>query len=147
LHCESFTEPDENLWHFRRWRLRLGNDSERTVELTDSRRHGDRWVVKLEGIDSPEAAQALAGAAVRVARAELPPPPAGEFYQADLLGLKVLNSEGQLLGMVAHFVAGPANTVMVVRGAREHWVPVSPQHLLRVDLGAGEVRVDWPADF
>ena len=147
MHCESFTDPDVNLWQYRRWRLRLGNGSERDVDLTESRRHGERWVVKVEGIDNPEAAQVLAGAGVWVARAELPPPAAGEFYQADLLGLRVRNCEGQLLGTVVHFVAGPANTVMVVRGEREHWVPVSPQHLLKVDLGLGEVRVDWPADF
>ena len=147
MHCESFTDPEENLLQYRLWRLRLANGTERDVELTDSRRHGQRWVVSLQGVTSPEAAQLLAGAGVCVARAELPPLASGEFYQADLIGLRVLNREGQLLGRVEHFVDGPSNTVLVVSGARQHWLPVSPQHLLKVDLAAGEMLVDWPADF
>ena len=147
MHCESFTDPEENLLQYRRWRLRLVNGTERDVELTDSRRHGQRWVVRVQEVASPEAAQPLAGAGVWVARAALPPLAGGEFYQADLVGLRVLNREGQVLGRVDHFVDGPTNTVLVVRGEREHWLPVSPQHLLKVDLVAGEVLVDWPADF
>jgi 16S rRNA processing protein RimM len=77
----------------------------------------------------------------------LPPLAAGEFYQADLVGLRVLNREGQVLGTVDHFVEGPANTVLVVQGERQHWLPVSPLHLLKVDLAAGELLVDWPADL
>lgn len=125
----------------------MANGSERDAELADSRRHGQRWVVKLQDIASPEAAQLLAGAGVWVARAALPPLAAGEFYQADLVGLRVRNREGKVLGTVDHFVEGPANTVLVVQGERQHWLPVSPQHLLKVDLAAGELLVDWPADF
>jgi ribosomal 30S subunit maturation factor RimM len=32
---------------------------------------------------------------------------------------------------------------MVVRGARELWVPAVPRHLKRVDLKARQVIVDW----
>jgi ribosomal 30S subunit maturation factor RimM len=31
-------------------------------------------------------------------------------------------------------------------GGREHWVPAAPRHLLRVDLAAGVIEVDWPAE-
>ncbi len=130
-----------------RWRLRLRNGTERDAELTDSRRHGERWVVKLQGYDAPETAQVLAGALVQVDRAELPPLPVGEYYQADLLGMQVRNREGHLLGKVDHFIAAPTNAVMAIIGEREYWVPLAKQHLLKVDLAAGEVLVDWPADF
>lgn len=147
LHCDSFTDPPENLLGYRHWRLTLPNGTVRNVELTDGRAHGERWVVQIEGIDSPESAQTLTGAGICVARSELPPTAPGEFYQADLLGLRVSNAEGQELGRVDHFLEGPANTVMVVTGQRQHWVPVSRQHLLKVDLAGGEVLVDWPADL
>jgi 16S rRNA processing protein RimM len=117
------------------------------MQLESSRAQGDRWIVKLKGVATPEDARPYAGAGIWVARAALPPAPPGEFYQADLVGLKVLNQEGAVLGVVEHFVSAPANTVMVVRGEREHWLPVTRQHLLKVDLAAGEIRVDWPADF
>jgi hypothetical protein len=33
-----------------------------------------------------------------------------------------------------------------VQGAREHWVLAIPKHLRKVDLAAGLVLVDWPAE-
>jgi len=36
---------------------------------------------------------------------------------------------------------------MVVRGEREHWLPVTPVHLRSVDLDAGLILVDWPAEL
>ena len=73
----------------------------------------------------------MQGALIEVARSELPPLKAREFYQADLVGLAVANLEGVELGVVRHFVETPGGTVMVVQQAngREHWVPATPQHL------------------
>jgi ribosomal 30S subunit maturation factor RimM len=50
---------------------------------------------------------------------------------------------------VSHFVEAPAGVVMVTRdeGGQEHWVPAAPPHLQRVDLAAGEIVVDWPAEL
>ena len=31
-----------------------------------------------------------------------------------------------------HFVDAPANAIMVVKGLREHWVPLTPRHLRKV---------------
>ena len=59
----------------------------------------------------------------------------------------VRNRAGVEMGVVSHYVEAPAAPVMVVRGAREHWVPAVPSHLLRVDLERGEIEVDWPEDL
>jgi len=55
--------------------------------------------------------------------------------------------EGALLGLVDHFVDTPGNAVMVIKGVREHWVPVTAQHLRNVDRVARAIVVDWPEDF
>ena len=70
-----------------------------------------------------------------------------EFYQVDLIGLRVSNTDGAALGEVSHFVETPGGDVMVVRGeaGQEHWVPATKAHLANVDLTAGTVVVDWPA--
>ena len=54
---------------------------------------------------------------------------------------------GVLLGVVDHFVDTPGNAVMVIKGEREHWVPVTAQHLKEVREGSRTLIVDWPADF
>jgi ribosomal 30S subunit maturation factor RimM len=46
-----------------------------------------------------------------------------------------------------HFLDAPAAPVMVVRGEREHWIPAAPPHLVRVNLGQGEIVVDWPDEI
>jgi ribosomal 30S subunit maturation factor RimM len=41
----------------------------------------------------------------------------------------------------------PANPVMVVDGERERWLPLTDQHLRRIDPVAKTIWVDWPEDF
>jgi ribosomal 30S subunit maturation factor RimM len=48
---------------------------------------------------------------------------------------------------VDYFADLPAGPVMVVKGGKEHWVPTSPQHLLKIDATAKRLTVDWPAEL
>jgi 16S rRNA processing protein RimM len=61
---------------------------------------GRRIIGKVEGVTTPEAAAELIGAAVLIARSELPPAGADEFYVADLIGLTVEDADGTVLGTV-----------------------------------------------
>jgi 16S rRNA processing protein RimM len=147
VHVESFVDPPDRLLDYRHWSLRgAGERVER--RLAEGREHGKGLVARLEGIEDRNAAALLQGASISVARSVLPPLRAKEFYEADLVGLEVMNLEGIELGRVRHFVATPAGSVMVVqKGAREHWVPATRRHLSKVDLAAGQILVDWSAEL
>ena len=159
LHVSSYTEPAEALLEYSEWALRQEGGERRTYRLVDGQPHGERLVVRLEGVASRDAAALLTGAWVEIQRAELPPTGDREYYRADLIGLEVENLEGIALGRVAYFIDAPAGAVMVVedRGGaeveareasrREHWVLADPAHLRRVDLAAGRILVDWPAEL
>jgi len=114
--------------------------------LLEGRVQGRGLVARLEGVEDRTAAAALAGAAIEVARSALPRPGKRQFYRVDLIGLAVRNEQGAELGTVAHFIDTPANAVMVVQGDRERWIPATPRHIRKVDLSAGWVAVDWPAE-
>ena len=144
---QSFMAQPEALFEQDRWRLRTADETHAPLELLEWRRHGAGWIAKFAGIDERNGAAALTGAWVEIERDGLPAPAAREHYFADLVGMAVRNVEGIELGVVDHFVVTPGNDVMVVRGSREHWLPVSEQHLLRVDKAARTIEVDWPADF
>ncbi len=144
---QSFMQPPEQLFELPGWQVRMSGGERRTLRPEAWRTHGDAWLAKLESIGDRTSAQRLTGAWIETERGQLPAPAAREHYLADLLGLKVRNAAGAELGVVDHFVAAPGNDVMVVRGTREHWVPVTKQHLLRVDTAAGAIEVDWPEDF
>jgi 16S rRNA processing protein RimM len=103
--------------------------------------------VRIEGVDDRNAAIALGRPELWVTRGALPPLKKGEFYQADLVGFEVVNLGGVRLGRVDRFLDMPANTVMVVVGAREHWLPVGPQQVFRVDSIERRITVDWDPEF
>ena len=149
VHVESYTDPPEGLLGHREWVLRRASGERLVQRVVEGRRHAAGLVAHLEGVDDRAKAAALSGAVIEVERAALPRLPAREYYRADLLGLRVRNLEGAELGTVSYFVDAPAGAVMVTRGAEgdEHWVPAAPPHLRRVDLAAGEVLVDWPAEL
>jgi 16S rRNA processing protein RimM len=149
LHVESHTDPPEGLLGYREWALKLGSGERLTRRVVEGRRQSRGLVAHLEGVDERGEAAKLTGAVIEVERAQLPQLAAREYYRADLVGLRVRNLEGAELGTVSHFVEAPAGALMVARdeGGREHWVPAAPPHLQRVDLAAGEILVDWPAEL
>jgi 16S rRNA processing protein RimM len=143
---ESYTEPREAILRYGVWRLDRPAAGEDRKVLA-GRPHGRLVVAHLERVDDRDAAQALAGATISVQRSALPELGSRQYYQADLIGLRVVDLQGRELGRVEYFIEAPAHPVMVVRGEREHWLPATPQHLRQVDLKAGEIRIDWdPAE-
>jgi 16S rRNA processing protein RimM len=113
------------------------------------RAHGKILVARLEGCDDRDAAEALVGYEIQVPRSRLPDDLApGEYYWADLVGLRVETLGGVELGRIARLFETGANDVIVVEGKRERLLPYVWQQVVReVDLGAGVMRVDWDPDF
>jgi 16S rRNA processing protein RimM len=73
----------------------------RVFELEALRPTGkDMFVARIKGIADRSAAEALNGIQLFVARDVLPPPEEEEFYRADLIGLRVENEAGDLLGTI-----------------------------------------------
>jgi 16S rRNA processing protein RimM len=154
VHVSSFTGAPEALLEYREWVLRPASGERKRYRLLEGHPHGERLVVRLEGVEDRDGAALLNGAWVEIERARLPPTGDREYYRADLIGLAVENLEGAALGRVAYFVDAPAGAVMVVDGEaaatgakarREYWILADPAHLRRVDLAAGRILVDWPA--
>jgi len=70
--------------------------------------------LKLEGVDDRDAAAALRGAAVGLDRDSLPPPGAGEYYLADLVGARVVAHDGEV-GDVIEIRVHPTVDTLVIR--------------------------------
>ena len=130
------------------WLLRQREGAWVAHRVRDARAHAGGLVAQLEGIESRDAAGALRGAEIGVPRDALPPLGQDEHYQADLVGLAVVNREGAALGTLRGFVESGAHPIArIVDGAgRERLVPWVPPHVDRVDVAAGRIDVDWPAD-
>jgi 16S rRNA processing protein RimM len=142
LRCRSFTEPPERIFEHARWRIGLRGEW-RDYEVASSANRNGRMAVKLQGIDSPEAAAQLRGAIVAVPRSALPPLASNEYFRVDLIGFEVMDLAEHPLGTLTHFVDTPAHAVMVVGGEIERMIPAVPRYVRRVDLAGRRVYVDW----
>lgn len=124
----------------------------RQVKPAETRPHGEYLAARLEGVVERDAALALKGLEVAVQRADMPKPAQGEFYWTDLIGLKVVNRDRHGFGQVASLIATGANDVLVVQqdkdgDKRETLIPFIAGVIDTVDLAAGEIVVDWGADY
>jgi 16S rRNA processing protein RimM len=115
---------------------------ERRVEET--KLHSGKLLAKLDGIDSPEAARRYKGKAVQIPR-----PAAGEgrYYWDDLIGLEVVNAQGQVLGVVKGMFSNGAHDVAELSGDRPRLLPWVPVVVKKVDLPERRVVVEWGADW
>ena len=142
----SYTDPAENILEYDEW-LIGGPGRWRPVEIEDGRITGKGVLVKLTGVETPEDARLQGGVEIGVRRSHMPAPAPGEYYWSDLEGLEALTRDGEVLGRVDHFRTTPGGSVVIVRGAREHWIPFVKDRIVRVDLAAGRIVFDWGVDW
>jgi 16S rRNA processing protein RimM len=101
-------------------------------------------LLRLAGIDSANAAEALIGQVISIPLAHLPTLPADQYYIHDLIGLRVESLSGQQLGVITDILTTGANDVYVVREAgtgREVLVPAVKEMVRRVDIAAGVIVI------
>lgn len=103
--------------------LVVGSDTSLTVAT--SRLHGYRRLVRFEGIDDREAAEALRGFELAVPRSDLTLSP-DEFWVEELVGRPVVDRSDRPLGTVTDVTDGQAHDYLVITGPRgeEALVPV-----------------------
>ena len=145
LKIHSLTEPREAIFDYQPWTL---GEKREQVRVLQSRKHGSRLIALLDSADSRERAEGLIGEPIAVRREQLPEPAPGQYYWADLEGLRVRLGDGRELGTVERMLATGANDVMVVQGDRERLIPFVPgQYVKDVDLDGGVIVVNWDPEF
>jgi 16S rRNA processing protein RimM len=117
--------------------------SERVVEWSRASQPG--LVVKLRGIENRTVAELFRGRYLEVPEEQMRPLEAGRFYHRQVIGLGVVTSSGERLGVIEEVLERPANDVWVSReGTIEHLIPATKDAVLAVDLtGKRVVVADW----
>jgi 16S rRNA processing protein RimM len=109
-------------------------------------RTGRLPVLKLEGVNTREAAERLRGAELHVPEGDSPEPPQDTYYHYQLLDMQVVDTQGNLLGLITEILSSPGNDVYVVTSnGRETLVPALADIVKKVDLAARRMVVDMPA--
>ncbi len=147
---EPFTESPETLRFFSEWRLGKGEPTGawKAVKVAESAEHSGNIVARFDGCMDRDAALGYRGMGIAVAKNALPPVQPGEFYLADLVGLQVVNVQGEGLGKIASLFSNGAHEILRVElDGNERLIPFVPAIVQDVDVKAGVVRVEWQSDW
>ncbi len=131
------------------------------LRITHSKEQGDAVVATAQELPDRNAAEAMKGARIFIARSSFPTAGDGEFYWIDLIGLAVANRQGEALGTViglldtgAHSVLRlqrPASELAAADGASpdssERLIPFVKAFIDDVDLAGKRITVDWGLDY
>ncbi|MBM2884946.1 ribosome maturation factor RimM [Chromobacterium amazonense] len=141
------TEYADSLFDYPTWWLGK-NGSWKPYAFENGAVQPKALAAKLEGVDERDAAEALRGMQIAVPRSELPEAGEGEYYWNDLIGLAVVNQQGEALGTVETLMETGANDVLVVKGEHgQRLIPFVDQYVLEVLLAEGRILVDWGLDY
>ena len=128
-------------------RARARDKTEKTYVVDSVREHGGRLLVRLDGIASRDAADALRGSLFIVDTADLPPiEDPDEFYDHQLEGLRVRTVAGRDVGSVAEVLHTAAGELLSVKTDDDAEVLVPFVHAIvtSVSLADGIVEIDPP---
>ena len=118
-------------------------------EIETLRAAKDHLVVRLKGVNDRDAAARLTNTKLFVSRERLPATEADdEFYHADLVGLAVVDTEGNTLGSVAavhNFGAGDLIDVKPAQGNSTVLLPFTEAAVPVVDIAGKRIVVDAAA--
>jgi len=102
-------------------------------------------LIKLRGIDSQAAAEALRGRELLAAEADFLPPEEGRVYTFQVIGSSVVTVEGKRIGEVTAVVPVGDGELLVVSGpGTEVYVPFRSGICVAVDPGRREIVIDPP---
>ncbi len=93
-------------------------------------------VLHIEGCDTPEVAEKLRGAYICVDRAHAVKLPSDCYFISDLIGCRVVTTDGESLGTLNDVFETNANDVYVIEGVRRLLVPALKKLISSIDIEA-----------
>jgi 16S rRNA processing protein RimM len=112
-----------------------------TIDSTEW--HKGKLIIKLNQIDTIEAAQRLRGQPIEIHHRRLYPLPEEQYYHFQIIGLEAWTTQGELLGKVTEILTAESNDNYVVNGARgEILIPAIDDVVKSVDLDSGRITIE-----
>ena len=160
IRVTPFSSDADALQNVKTWWL--DKPTLRPVAVRTTKLHGGDVVAQLVGVVGRDASEALKGAAVSIPRSQFPELAADEFYWSDLIGLNVVNLQGEALGHVTDMMdngvqsilriqpaaeAAQADAAQADAKAQERLIPYVDQFVKTVDLASKTITVDWGLDY
>jgi 16S rRNA processing protein RimM len=153
-----YSADPEALFSSKRWFLLPTEKGQKTfsgagkLKIKEAKVHSDSVVACAHEVDDRNAADALRGARIFVSRESFPTAQKDEYYWVDLIGLDVVNREGQNLGQVRELLSTGPQTVLVIdevlpEQTVQRMIPFVAVYIDDVNLTERRILVDWQPDY
>jgi len=111
--------------------------------ISRSRNQKTHIIVKLQDVDSIDAAERLKGLIVFIDKKELPKKEDDEYYWFELIGMDVFNTEDKLIGKVKDIMDTAAQPILIIsNNTEEYLVPMVEKYVEDIDLANSKIVIN-----
>ncbi|HHT0593727.1 TPA: ribosome maturation factor RimM [Legionella anisa] len=143
----SFTEPRDNVLKYADWHAFI-NNKWKPIKLLRAEVQNKSIIVQIEGYPERELVANLTNIEIAIQQEQLEKLEPGEYYWHQIIGMNVIDQQGEAFGRVIEIIPTGANDVLVVEGSKRHLIPYLPgKFILDVDTKQRVITVDWGMDF
>jgi 16S rRNA processing protein RimM len=129
-------------------KLTLFRDGKQPLVLviTNHRKHKNFDLLTFEGYPNINDVEVFRNGILKVAEEDLTDLEENEFYYYEIIGLPVIDENGQKLGVVKEILSPGANDVWVVqrKGQKDALIPYIESVVKKIDLENEEIHVEIP---
>src|SRR6218665_2072602 len=123
---QAYSNDAQALFSSRRWFLQPPEENKplmakpktalpQLLKILAIRDHGEGIVANVQGVVDRNGAEALRGARIFISRSAFPAADPNEYYWVDLIGLNVVNRQGEALGEVIGLLdTGPHSVLRIL---------------------------------
>ena len=124
----------------------LPGGEQRELKLENAWFQKERIVLKFEGLESVEDAEALRDAEICIPEQDAVELDEGEFFDWQLQGCEAVTTEGEVIGKVRELLRTGGTEVLVIDApdGREVLIPFAESICTEVDVDAKRITVDPP---
>jgi 16S rRNA processing protein RimM len=119
-------------------------DRREDCQIASCRFDGETVFLRIDGVDSPEAARRFQGRLLAVRRDEALPPPEGQFYPWQLEGAVVETRDGRSVGRFVGVESGAQDLWVVDDGGRQRLIPAVASIVVEVSVADRRIVIDPP---
>lgn len=149
-----FSETDEraDIFAMTPWWMKTATGF-KPLTVKDWRIQGQGLVACFEEIADRNIAETMNGTTIWVSKDSFPQLDPDEYYWSDLIGLSVVNEQGEMLGIIDEMFETGAHEIISVKPSDDsidqeaRLIPWHRDVVLSVDLSAKTMLVAWGADY
>ncbi len=101
-----------------------------------------KYIIELEGITHIDHVEHIKGESLFVTRDQLADLGEDEYYYSELLGMRVVDTQGRVLGELVNIFSTGSNDVFVVDNVKQYYIPATKDVITEISIHEGTIVVD-----